>query len=85
VFGERRDDVVTGAAESSASGPALGPALLPLRPDERRREVKSVKSTVRDRAGGRRMDGWRVSGAELQLGAHPSGMCHEGEPDPRVV
>jgi hypothetical protein len=78
VFGERRDDVVTGAAESSASGSALGPALLPSRPDERRREVKSVKSTVRDRAGRRLMDGWRVSGgadgaAVGDGGAHPSG------------
>jgi hypothetical protein len=81
VFGERRDDVVTGAVEPSASGSALGPALLPSGPDERRREVKSVKSTVRDWAGRRRMDGWRVSaasgGADAaavgDAGAHPSG------------
>jgi hypothetical protein len=55
VFGES-NDVVTGAAESSAPDSALRHALLPLRPDKRRREVKSVKSGFRDRAGGRRMD-----------------------------
>jgi hypothetical protein len=63
VFGERRDDVVAvvvvGAAGSSASGSGPGTTLLllPSRPDERRREVKSVKSTVRERAGRRRIDG----------------------------
>jgi hypothetical protein len=51
---------VVGVAESSTSAsPAV--ALL-SRPDERRREVKSVKSTVRERAGTRRIDGWRVRG-----------------------
>ncbi len=83
VFGERRDDVVAvvvgGAAGSSASGSGPGTTLLllPSRPDERRREVKSVKSTVRERAGRRRIDGWRVSGgadgAVGDGGPHPSG------------
>jgi hypothetical protein len=83
VFGERRDDnvvvVVVDAAESSASGSGPGTTLLlPSRPDERRREVKSVKSTVRDRAGRRRIDGWRVSGGADGAvvgdgGPHPSG------------
>jgi hypothetical protein len=78
VFGERRDDVVA-VAKSSASVSGLGTTLLlPSRPDERRREVKSVKSTVRERAGRRRMDGWRVSGgadgaAVGDGGPHPSG------------
>lgn len=77
VFGERRDDVVA-VVESSASVSGLGTTLLLSRPDERRREVKSVKSTVRERAGRRRMDGWRVSGgAEGAVvgdgGPHPSG------------
>jgi len=66
MFGERRDDivavVVVDAVESSVSGSGPGTMLLPSRPDERRREVKSVKSTVRERAGRRRIDGWRVSG-----------------------
>ena len=58
-------DVVVCVAESSIS---VSPAvtllllLLPSRPVDRRRDVKSVKSTVRDRAGTRRMDGWRVRG-----------------------
>jgi hypothetical protein len=88
VFGERRDDVVVpvvvvvgvAKAESSASvsGPGTALLLLPSRPDERRREVKSVKSTVRERAGRRRMDGWRVSGGADGAvvgdgGPHPSG------------
>ena len=47
------------AAESSNS---VSPAVAPSRPDERRREVKSVKSTVRERAGTRRIEGWRVRG-----------------------
>lgn len=53
-------DVVVCVAESSIS---VSPAvtllllLLPSRPVDRRRDVKSVKSTVRDRAGTRRMDG----------------------------
>ena len=78
VFGERRDDVV-GVVESSVSVSGLGSTLLlPSRPDERRREVKSVKSTVRERAGSRRIDGWRVSGgadgtAVGDGGPHPSG------------
>ena len=82
VFGEKRDDivvVVVDDAESSASGSGPGTTLLlPSRPDERRREVKSVKSTVRERAGSRRIDGWRVSGvadgaAVGDGGPHPSG------------
>jgi hypothetical protein len=82
VFGERRDDnvavVVVEDAESSASGSGPGTTLLPSRPDERRREVKSVKSTVRERAGRRRIDGWRVSGGADGAvvgdgGPHPSG------------
>ena len=90
MVGERRDDVATGAAEPSASGSALGPALLPSRPDERRRDVKSVKSAVQDWAGRRRMDDWPVSGgadgaAVEDGGAYPSGTCHEREPNPRVV
>ncbi|KAI0284414.1 hypothetical protein BC826DRAFT_158163 [Russula brevipes] len=77
VFGERRDDIVTGAAESSASGSTLGPTL-PLRPDEPRREGEVGKIEVRDRAGRRRVDGWRVSGRadSVAVGdgqAHPSG------------
>jgi hypothetical protein len=76
VFGERRDDVVCVADSSvSVSGPGVT-LLLPSRPDERRREVKSVKSTVRDRAGRRRMDGWRVSGGAdggIVGGPHASG------------
>lgn len=78
VFGERRDDVVA-VAESSASVSGLGiTLLLPSRPDERRRNVKSVKSTVRERAGRRRIDGWRVSGGADGAvvgdgGPHPSG------------
>lgn len=82
VFGERRDDIVAVVVvdpESSVSG--SGPKttlLLPSRPDERRREVKSVKSTVRERAGRRRIDGWRVSGGADgamvgDWGPHPSG------------
>lgn len=80
VFGERRDDVVVvGVTESSGSVSGPGTALLlPSRPDERRREVKSVKSTVRERAGRRRIDGWRVRGgadgaAVGDGGPHPSG------------
>jgi len=81
VFGERRDDVVAVvvAAESSASDSGPGTTLLlPSRPDERRREVKSVKSTVRERAGRRRIDGCRVSGGADGAvvgdgGPHPSG------------
>jgi hypothetical protein len=85
VFGERRDDVVAvvvvGVAEAESSASVSGPGttlLLPSRPDERRREVKSVKSTVRERAGRRRMDGWRVSGGADGAvvgdgGPHPSG------------
>jgi len=82
VFGERRDDIVAVVvvdAESSASGSGPGTTLLlPSRPDERRREVKSVKSTVRERAGRRRIDGWRVSGGADGAvvgdgGPHPSG------------
>jgi len=78
VFGDRRDDVV-GVVESSVSVSGLGSTLLlPSRPDERRREVKSVKSTVRERAGRRRMEGWRVSGGADGTcvgdgGPHPSG------------
>jgi hypothetical protein len=78
VFGERREDVV-GVVESSVSVSGLGSTLLlPSRPEERRREVKSVKSTVRERAGSRRIDGWRVSGgadgtAVGDGGPHPSG------------
>ena len=78
VFGERRDEVV-GVVESSVSVSGLGSTpLLPSRPDERRREVKSVKSTVRERAGRRRMEGWRVSGGADGTcvgdgGPHPSG------------
>jgi hypothetical protein len=50
-------------AESSISvSPAVTLLLLPSRPVDRRRDVKSVKSTVRDRAGTRRIDGWRVRG-----------------------
>ena len=77
VFGESGDHGNVCAAESSASGSAPGGTsrLLPSRPDERRREVKSVKSTVRERAGRRRMDGWRVSGGADggDGGPHPSG------------
>ena len=82
VFGERRDDIVAVDvvdAESSASGSGPGTTLLlPSRPDERRREVKSVKSTVRERAGRRRIEGWRVSGGADGAvvgdgGPHPSG------------
>jgi hypothetical protein len=78
VFGERRDDVVVGADVSSPSGSTLVTMLLLSRPDERRRDVKSVKSTVRGRAGSRLMDGWRVSGgadgaAVGDGGPHPSG------------
>jgi len=83
VFGERRDDIVAVGvvddAESSASSSGPGVTLLlPSRPDERRREVKSVKSTVRERAGRRRIDGWRVSGGAdgavvCDGGPHPSG------------
>ena len=82
VFGERRDDIVAVDvvdAESSASGSGPGiTLLLPSRPEERRREVKSVKSTVRERAGRRRIDGWRVSGGADGVavgdgGPHPSG------------
>jgi hypothetical protein len=75
VFGERSDDVVTGAAESSASGSVLGPALLPSRPDGRQREVKSVKSTV-----------WDMAGAlQLEMAGPIHWGCHEGKPNPRVV
>ena len=77
VFGERRGDVVIDTAGSSGSGSTLGTMPLPSRPDERRRDVKSVKSTVRGRAGMRRMEGWRVSGgadgAVGDGGPHPSG------------
>ncbi len=55
-------DVVCAAESSASASPAVALLLLPSRPDERRREVKSVKSTVRERAGTRRMDGWRVRG-----------------------
>ena len=63
VFGVARGDVSDAAvpvvcvAESSASVSPLATTLLPSRPNERRRDVKSVKSTVRERAGRRRMDG----------------------------
>jgi hypothetical protein len=78
VLGERRDEVVVGAVVSSASGSTMTMLLLPSRPDERRRDVKSVKSTVRGRAGSRLMDGWRVSGGAEGTevgdgGPHPSG------------
>jgi hypothetical protein len=56
VFDMARGDVGA-VVESSASTSPLAPVLLRSRPDERRRDVKSVKSTVRDRAGRRRMDG----------------------------
>ena len=54
-------DVVCAAESSASASPEVVP-LWPSRPVERRREVKSVKSTVRERAGTRRMDGWRVRG-----------------------
>jgi hypothetical protein len=62
VFGEARGDVdadvpIVCIVESSASASPPATVLLPSRPDERRRVVKSVKSTVRERAGRRRMDG----------------------------
>jgi len=75
VFVEERGDVA-GAAESSASSSGPWIVLLPSRPDERRREVKSVKSTVRERPGGRLMDGWRVRGGADGTAVgdpHPSG------------
>lgn len=54
--------VVCVVAESSISVSPAVTLLLPSRPVDRRRDVKSVKSTVRVRAGTRRMDGWRVRG-----------------------
>jgi hypothetical protein len=56
VFDMARGDV-DAIVESSASASPLAPVLLRSRPDERRRDVNSVKSTVRERAGRRRMDG----------------------------
>ena len=52
-------DVVCVAESSISVSPAVALLLLllPSRPVDRRRDVKSVKSTVRDRAGTRRMDG----------------------------
>jgi hypothetical protein len=80
------NDVVVCAAESSASastGVAL--LLLPSRMDDRRREVKSVKSTVRERAGTRRMDGWRVrGGADGAADAGGGGPQASGEASRRV-
>ena len=86
AFKGGNDDVVVCAAESSVSastGAAL--LLLPSRLDDRRREVKSVKSTVRDRAGTRRMDGWRVrGGADGAADAGGGGPHASGEASRRV-
>ena len=54
--GGNGDAVVCVTGSSASASPAIV-LLLPSRPDDRRREVKSVKSTVRERAGTRRMDG----------------------------
>ncbi|KAF8267405.1 hypothetical protein EI94DRAFT_1730455 [Lactarius quietus] len=79
-------DAVVCAAESSTSVSAVvALLLLPSRPDDRRREVKSVKSTVRDRAGTRRMEGWRVrGGADGTAVAGGGGPQASGEASRRV-
>jgi hypothetical protein len=84
VFGARRGDVdgivpVACIVESSTSISPPGTMLLFSRTDERRRDVKSVKSTVRERAGRRRMDGWRVSAGPDGVATGDGGPHASGE------
>jgi hypothetical protein len=83
--GNGEADVCVVAESSISVSPAVTLLLLPSRPVDRRRDVKSVKSTVRDRAGTRRMDGWRVrGGADGAADGRGGGPQASGEASRRV-
>ncbi len=77
------DSCICALGSSISASPPVK-LVLPSRPVERRREVKSVKSTVRERAGTRRMDGWRVRGGAVGTegdgGPHESGEASRSVP-----